>query len=527
MTAPDLARFTQELRPYQAACVADVEAFLTGPPGRRLYVAPTGTGKGTMQLALAKLYGPRLMIVSPTLEVLRGYVERCGGAHEHLSADKLADAAALIGVWTPVRFRNRITAGELTMPEILVIDEGHHATETVDTVAADLFALGPATHFVGFTATGYRGSPKETQELHAAWGEPVQVMTIPTAVAVGAWALPTFDVVPLLDDDVVKVKGGEFEQKALSKATVAVVGDLARTVASLRAADREPVPTVVTVSSVEAAGALVSALDAQGCPAAMIVAHTKTVERAALLAECRAGTLVIVAVGVLGEGVDLPWLKRWVDASPTMSPVAFMQKLGRVTRPGGRRPAYVGTNRNLERHSYLLAGLVPRTSVVAAQAAFGVPAKRSAAWRSLGLERLGALKPAFLPLAAGGHATMYSLKSVNRDTGTISEIAAILDPCAPEPVLARRSYSSAVDAFGKRSYGKWEALASLPDLTGWTSAAAAPCTDNMMSWWANGRTGAASVGLDRAAVPDRKTFAALPVLRDTHRTLTPDTETDA
>jgi hypothetical protein len=124
---------------------------------------------------------------------------------------------------------------------------------------------------------------------------------------------------------------------------------------------------------------------------------------------------VLISVRVLGEGVDLPWLRRIVDARPTTSPVLFLQHLGRITRPGPGTPEYICTNRNVERHAYLLAGLLDNLSLAAAEA-FKGPSKRgrqqgdrkinlyeSTEWLEIRLPRAGRVAPYVVRMRAFQH----------------------------------------------------------------------------------------------------------------------------
>jgi len=540
--APSLDRFVQTLRPYQEQLVADASEFYqqvralppTAPEAqrRRLYSMPTGTGKGTAQLALLTEFrcgAVNAWIFTPSLEVLRGYLERCGaGDLSDASEDKLAELGEGIFCTTPTRARNRILAGERGAPDVILYDEVHHATEGND-VSGTLFALAPLACWLGFTATPYRGSPRGTLELERAWPDQVEVLNIPEAVQLGAWALPTFEVVALVDDDQVKVAGGDFQSKAAGALVGSRIEDLALLVGQRLDADTDAwqdahpgtpangrpnvwVPTAVTVPNTETAGLLVEALDRRGLLAYRVGQDTNAKERHRAYAECRDGVAVLVSVKVLAEGVDLPWLRRLIDARPTLSPVAWLQQVGRITRPGPIRPQYIAVCRNLERHAYLLQGLVPRTVIAKAQEAFGEPSKRGAG-RAIGLEALTKFKQISLPLADGVRGSMFALYSSDRETGIITEWAVLLDPTSERHVSACRKVD-AKQTDPKQRYGKWS-LAAIPEgLEGFaTSGFRGKVSEKQSTWWSRA---AARHGLDRNAVGSltQRQFAALPVLSD-------------
>jgi len=553
---PSLDLFAQTLREYQLDVVADAMQFVGAAEAlatrgadysgavhsRRLYSSPTGTGKGTIELALLKelrAAGHNAWILTPSLEVLRGFLERCGaGDLSTVNADGLAALGEAINVTTPTRFRNRVLDGSKGSPDVVIYDEVHHATEK-NVVSGTLFAVAPDAVWLGFTATPYRGSPKATKDLRDAWGETTLVMTIPEAVADGWMALPVFSICPLLDDDEIRVRAGEFAVRGVSAAWKTRIGSLADLVqektqppqrvesdSKMRerersgAVDRVPVPTCITVPSSEVAGMLVEALDERGIIARWIHQATSAQDRQLAYTECAAGRCVLVSIAVISEGFDAPWLRRIISAKPTMSPVCFVQQLGRICRPGDIRPEYIETTRNIERHSYLLQGAIPRSVVAAAQDAFEKPSKRAAS-RSIGLEALRRFKPISLPLLGGVSGTMFSLYSTDSD-GLTTEWATLLDPCSDEPFCASRTIAPLApgeERRGKASYGTWVQTEMPDSLTGFaTSRHSGKLSEKQAAWW---RSAAARYGLepDAAETLTRRQFAALPVLKDTRRNL--------
>jgi superfamily II DNA or RNA helicase len=554
--APSLARFRQTPRPYQADMVEDALRFCAAcddlddtvidEQRRIMYSLPTGGGKGSASLWLLKRLRdgdptdpsvPGLpeqpqrdaWILTPSLEVIRGFLERTGVDAKTLresSAEKLHKLAARIRVTTPVRLDNylrdpkpeNLLAPYVTgVPDVIIYDEAHHAIEE-NSVSGNLFAMAPHATWIGLTATPYRGTPRGTQALEAAWREIVEVLDIPAAVRLGAWALPTFEVVGLVDDDRIKLSGGDFQAKAAGKAVGSRIEDLAaltrrRFVGSdplvFDGGDaldpRHRVPTAVTVPNREAAGLLVEALDRLGVDAVKIDANTKTRDRAVAYDAAREGRAVLVSVRVISEGVDLPWLRRLIDARPTMSPVSFVQQLGRITRPGDVRPEYVCVCRNLERHAYLLGGCVPPQAVKAAQDAFEKPSKRDSL-RSVGLEQLSRHKPILLHLADGLKGRMFSVYTIDEQSGAKTCYAALQHPSFATPIYAARTDKRLDEPQGSTNegaakvwdWGKWRRVNRLPDtLEGWsTSSARGKATERQRESW---RRNAARVGLDPEA----------------------------
>ena len=314
-------RLTQTLRPYQQLAVDDAIALIQGAsyadPVRELYAAPTGTGKGTIELALQdalRELGLACGILTPSLEVLRGYIERRGAGQgvlfEETGAEKLARLGQDIDVWTPVRFRNRVLEGVAPEFDVIIIDEAHHNVGA-NVVAGDLFAALPMTHFIGFTATAFRGTPKETLALRDEWGEVCEILSIPDAIEGGWMALPEASVVPILDDDLVSVRGGKFVLHELEAQTGSRIDALVDLIAgqgtSHQCADGTywyaDAPVMVSLPSTDMVHAVADRLEERhGIEAVWILQSTKTKDRAAAYEACRATVAPLLQINVVNEG---------------------------------------------------------------------------------------------------------------------------------------------------------------------------------------------------------------------------------
>lgn len=530
---PSLKDFNQTMRPYQDDVVHDALGFVRQSQedldlhARRLYALPTGTGKGSIQLMLLKTLrdaGVNAWLLSPALDVLRSALSRCGadsGDLERASAAKLAKMGEEIYTTTPLRYERRILDGEYDCPEVVIYDEAHHAIDANET-SGSLFSMFPDAVWLGFTATPYRGTPQGTKELRDSWGEPRTVLTIPEAIFDGYMSKPRFRIEPLVDDDKIKVRGGEFNTASATR----VVKDRAAGLAELirdtvypvaQIVPRMDMPTVVMVPGIAAAGALVEELDELGVSARMVVGSTKPQERALAYRECQELTTVIVSVNVLQEGVDFPWLGRLVDAKPTLSPVAWIQRIGRIMRPKDFTPEYLCVCRNLERWSYLMGGAVPPEVVAEAQEAFQGPTSRAGA-RGIGWEALSKFKPINVPLRGGLKGSMFLVYSMDETTGTKTDWCILQSPLVSTPVVARKDTPTMIDDEGNRVYdstAKWRRAVMPSDLAGFaTSQERRSLSPKQRQWW---ERSAERYGLDGNAGEYlvRRQFQALPVLSQT------------
>lgn len=482
-----------ELYPCQAAAVDDAVRFLlsAGPGERRGYRGPTGVGKSVIELAAQELLGgaPGTVIVTPRTEIAAGMARKAG-----------AGDPESIGVWTPVRLMNELRAGRVAPPARVILDETHHSE--ADSWRDLLLVLGFPPH-VGFTASFFRGTPRGTAAFREYWGEPVTICTWPEAVALGYVSMPEFEVLPLVDDDVVEVVNGEFRVTSLEGATVDRLSDLVARAAPWCRDGRWDLATVFCAPSRAVAGRLARELSAAGAPAVTVTADTTDRERLFRATEER--LCALVHVDVVSEGVDLR-LRRYVDLSPTLSPVKWLQRFGRVTRPWAEgRPRYVCTNRNVARHAYVLEDALPSSVVARCEAPF--PAATRPHVRVLGMEAIGRFRPAHCRMVGGGRLTVYSLFAV---VGSTVVDWACLVPPTGEPVWACRA--AGTDRAETGEWGQWRRPDAPPtDLTGFQSRAPTALSEKQSAWW---HRAAARHGLDGTVEPDAKAFQALPVLKD-------------
>lgn len=491
------------LRPYQKDMVADaVEFFASARPGdRRLYSSPTGTGKSVMELALLSAAGPGTVLLTPSLGIIAGMLDKLGVVAEGETA-VLREAEAR-NIWTPVRLRNRLADAVVARPARFIIDEAHHdAAGTYQHIHA-LCNNRPA---VGLTASPFRGTPQGTAAFHKSWNDEIyQLLSYTDAAQQGYIAAPTINVWPLVDDDVIEVANGEIKVRAASDAVRSRMADLVECCKQFVSADRWDRPTMFSFPSVECAEAASMFFGAAGLPVVVVTGDTGYAERQNAFARCIDRTAALLQVRVVSEGVDLP-IRRLIDCSPTLSPVLWLQQVGRIMRPTEQPPDYICTNRNLERHAYLLDGLVPAEKIGTAQQAFGSPSKRAGA-RAIGLEALGRFKATPLPMVGGVQGVMYAITCV--DAGVKREFVALAHPSVPDVLYATRE--NVREGGVVVAYGRWRQIEALPDLTGYASAPGSPVTDKQQSWW---RRSANRVGLDADATPNRRQFVALPVLTD-------------
>jgi hypothetical protein len=480
-----------QLRDYQERNVDEAVGFLkTAVPGRRrLYCASCGTGKSLIEIEVQRRMGEGCWILTPRLEIIDQMIEKGGNPGR---------------ICTPTVLRNRLLEGRVAAPEFLICDEAHHDTSNTANDIRLCCAEPPA---VAYTATPFRGTPQGTAALRALYGPPHWIITLRQAAERGFLTIPECKTVPVLDDEIVEIKNGELSVKSIERKTVwSTATDL---VCGVWGSARGVSPSVVSLPTVWACRELCEQLAQRGIRSRVVTADTPAADRRVAFDECVAAQSVLLQVQVVSEGVDLP-IRCLIDLAPTLSPVRWLQQIGRIMRPGGAS-VYVCANRNLLRHGYLLEGLVPSEAFAQSQAVFPAPSKRIGI-RAFGLEGVGRLKPAPVPLANGltGHAYYVSRAGgYNRS----EQYCCIVLPHTPEPLWAVKQKSWEWEGGQCQvDYGKWTRCSAPSELTGFASVPPKPLTERQAAKW---KQLAKHTGLDPGAEVDSKSCQALFVLLDT------------
>lgn len=470
------------LRPFQEIAVSHAVAWrgaaTTG--SRIMYSSPTGTGKSYIIAELARRLSGRTYIVTPRVEIVQGFAQK--GFTE--------------GVFTPIKLRNALAKDAVPPPDTLIVDESHHSTASS---YKELLLLCDNCPAIGYTATPFRGTPKGTADLHDFWTELVPISTYPWAVENKYIQMPSINVVPILDDDIISLSSsGEFSVEAANDACNSILGSVLDTAAKDFSGTWR-LPSVFSMPGRESVLTLCDVAAGRGLPIVPVLDDTCREDRDRHFAECLEGKVAIAQINVVSEGIDLP-LRLLFDAQPTMSPVRWLQTFGRIMRPG-EGSEYTCFNRNILRHGYLLDGLVPSGVIASAEKGFGGIGAR-AAIRTVGYETLGKFKPAEVPLLDGTTGQLYCVSKV--DGHRVTQYTILTTPRFSEPIVARR------ENIKQGSYGTWERLDEIPVLDrGFASVPAGRLSEKQLAWW---KRSAKSQGLNPDVEPNARAFQALPLL---------------
>lgn len=477
-----------------------------------LFSAPTGSGKSLAALLLMQQQSGG-MLITPRVEIIYSFLRLLGEKVDRTTLKNVIDCAWGHNITTPIRLRNELASGKLDRSiRYLLIDEAHHSlANTYDHITTYV----PFIPVVGLTATPFRGTPKETAKFRDQWGGKVHHLIHMKECADKKYiAFPTFKVEPLIDDDLIDMDtySGDFSVRGLDNAIYSCTDSVVKIIERYFNGYEYDRPTMISVPSTAACDMVSNALRIAGFPVVALTQSNTRTERQLAFADVVACRKVLVQIDIVSEGVDLP-LRRAIDLRPTTSPVRFLQQLGRFMRPvspGEAPPEYLCCNRNLEAHGYLLEGMLPTSTILESQKAFGEnkPSIKRTGTRFVGLGNIGRFTYSYVKLANGIQCPVYAL--VHLDGLRRMEYICILHPQYNHPVVGVKA-SEKDEESDTRTYGKWVREDKELMLRGCTSTKLRPLTDNQINAW---NRLAGRVGLDHQEKPNSRTLAVMFFLLD-------------
>jgi len=238
----------------------------------------------------------------------------------------------------------------LKRPTIVVVDEAHHAVASTYQQLLDLIEhIAPRTLLLGLTATPWPSGQGMTQRLNQLF--PNTLISVDTLRLIGEGILAQPVLHTVATDEYVRLEASERALISKSDFPPSILARLdhdrrnALVVATWTERDELWGKTLVFAGTIAHAEHLAEAFTTSGVRCLVLHSQSKH-HRSHVLREFRDAVkpLVLISVGMLLEGVDLPDARTAILARPTLSRVLMRQMIGRVLRgplAGGEAVAHI------------------------------------------------------------------------------------------------------------------------------------------------------------------------------------------
>lgn len=339
----------QALRDYQRTAVSTVKRLWSQGKRSVLLVLPTGSGKTTVAAHIVMQTPGRVLFLCPWRELVRQAVERL---EEHnVTAVSLLDGRKDTRN-TDAVVSTTATAARRDLGEfrLIIVDEAHRAA------AAQCRAIlkkYPRARILGLTATPVR---QDGKRLGSIFDELVEPITAGDLIARKTLAQPVLYApqTPLnLDSIRIDPRSKDYAPRALGNRMMKpkIMGDAVKHwekhARNLR--------TVAYCTTLQHADAYAEALRKRGANVEVIKGSTCNTKRKELFEALVSRDLnVLVNVGVLTEGIDIPEIECQQLLRPTKSLGLHIQICGRGLRvaPGKTSCLYLDHADNFRNHGW-------------------------------------------------------------------------------------------------------------------------------------------------------------------------------
>lgn len=376
---------------FQSQAVCELDRHFARPGARGLLCLPTGGGKTRTSLdwLLSRFVarGQRVLWVTHRVDLLdqaheeirglgwllrttrpQGFtVSRYQGRHDDLSGDVVLASAATLASRMPTR--QALSRGAPL--GVVVYDEAHRAIAKGTWAAISRLIGRSEVPFLGLTATPFRTERGGTDRLLEELGGPVYQRTFKDLIDNGFLARPIFVRQQLRSTHGFVISGREQDEiRRRQDLTPGVLGRLAREPKRNReivdhwyASRAQFGKTLAFACNLEHADNLAKLFAQQpSVRATSLHSDLPPQERTKRLRAFRDGELdVLVNVGILTEGANVPDTRTVLMARPTMSTSLYLQMIGRGARgpravPGKTQFYVIDCVDNFGHHGLELAG---------------------------------------------------------------------------------------------------------------------------------------------------------------------------
>ena len=341
-------------RSYQQRTLDALYHWWVEHPGETqipLIVAPTGSGKSVIIAELTRLLfdtwpeaHPRTLVLVPSRELAEQNADKLMrrlpshiriGYYSASLGRKMPDADVIVATIGSV-YNDAHLLGNI---KAVIIDEAHMVNpdgKEAGRYRKLLTSLARTCTFraVGLTATPFRGNgvwlTDGEDPLFTGLASTITVRELLDAGYLAPLVRPKDVLATRIDTSDIKTTSGDYNLGDLAERVDTYLPAAAAEAAAI-AADRNK--WIAFLPTVAGAQHFVDCLGAVGIHAALVCGETPAKERAALIADFRAGRVrCLVTVLALATGFDVPDVDCILWLRPTISPVLYVQGAGRGLR---------------------------------------------------------------------------------------------------------------------------------------------------------------------------------------------------
>jgi superfamily II DNA or RNA helicase len=341
------------LRPYQTQGIDELRSAFSAGARSALYVLPTGGGKTTIFVDVARRAlerGKRVCVLAHRRELVEQASRRLDAfeiPHGIIAAGKRVHVPVCSRSGIAVASVQTLVRREVDAFDLLVVDEAHHAPAGS---WGKIIERMPSARVLGVTATPCRLDGKG---LASTFEKMILGPNYSELIAGGF--LTDADVFAPTRPDMTgtKRRAGDYAAEEIDAAVnrPTITGSAVEHYLRLAMGKR----AVAFCASVAHAEAVAEAFRYAGVPSACLHGKLDSDVRAARLAELERGELlVLTACDIVSEGFDLPALDVAILLRPTCSLGLYLQQVGRVLRPfvGKIRALVLDHVGNVFRHGF-------------------------------------------------------------------------------------------------------------------------------------------------------------------------------
>lgn len=309
---------TLQLRDYQQAIIYHTRQSMSFGHTRPLIVLPTGAGK-TVCFAWMADQSQRKNKTVWFLVHRRELLDQTIDTFERFN---IPTERIHIGMVATVANHPE----KLPKPDLIIIDEAHHASATTWLKIIDAF---PDAYIIGLTATPCRLDGKPLGKI---FDDLILGVTTTDLIDQGFLSRYRYFAPTVADLSGLKRKGSDFDkdQAAEMLMTNAIYGDVLHHWHQYA----NDLQTIIYCASVKHSQEVAEAFRADGIEAVHFDGNTPAAERKQIVADFRRGKIRVLSnVDLIGEGFDVPDCHCCVLLRPTASLGLFIQQAGRALRP--------------------------------------------------------------------------------------------------------------------------------------------------------------------------------------------------